>query len=148
RLQNSGHNCISGQVVLMSKDWAQRDQFRAELRRAYATAPERPIWYPRSSERMQQAADAYPDALVLADRLLVEVDGDDDPAPVQETEYFAPVLGVVELEGHGQAFLDAAVAHANDRLQGTLGANLLIDPRTEKSLGEGFERAIADLHYG
>lgn len=147
RLQNSGHNCIAGQVVIMSEDWAQRDAFLAALRRAYATAPERPIWYPGSDARMQQALDAYPGALELADRLLVETDPS-DAAKLQTTEYFAPVLGVVSLPGTGQAFLDAAVAHANEKLHGTLGANLLIDPATEKALGPGLERAITRLHYG
>ncbi|MGW9628034.1 aldehyde dehydrogenase family protein [Microbacterium sp. NPDC055521] len=148
RLQNGGHNCIAGQVVIMSSEWAQAAQFRAALRRAYAAAPERPIWYPGSPSRIRQAADDYPDALVLADRLLVEIGDGDDAAAMQSTEYFAPVLGVVELPGTGQEFLDAAIAHANDELQGTLGANLLIDPVTEKSLGTGFERAIAELRYG
>lgn len=148
RLQNCGHNCIAGQVVILSSDWAQADQFRAELRRAYANAPERPIWYPGSPSRMQQATDAYPDALVLGDRLLVEIGDGDDPQALQHTEYFAPVLGVVTVPGTGRAFLDAAVAYANDELQGTLGANLLIDPATEKSLGHGFERAITELRYG
>ncbi|QMU97106.1 aldehyde dehydrogenase family protein [Microbacterium esteraromaticum] len=148
RLQNCGHNCIAGQVVIMSSEWAQAEQFRTALRRAYAAAPERPIWYPGSPSRMQQAAEDYPDALVLADRLLVELDEGQDATAMQRTEYFAPVLGVVELPGTGQSFLDAAVAHANDELQGTLGANLLIDPVTESSLGTGFERAIAELRYG
>lgn len=148
RLQNCGHNCIAGQVVISSSDWPQREQFRLALRRAYALAPERPVWYPRADERMQQAAASYPDALVLADRLLVEIDGDDDATDLQQTEYFAPVLGVVELPGTGQAFMDAAVAHANEKLQGTLGANVLIDPSTQKKLGDGFEQAIANLHYG
>jgi len=148
RLQNSGHNCIAGQVVILSSDWPQAERFRAELRRAYAGAPERPIWYPRSDERMRQAAQSYPDALVLADRLLVELGPDDDPSALEQTEYFAPVLGVVSLPGTGMTFLDAAVAHANDRLQGTLGANVLVDPATEQSLGDDFERAIADLRYG
>lgn len=148
RLQNGGHNCIAGQVVIMSADWPQAAQFRAALRRAYAGAPERPIWYPNSDARMTQAAHDHPDALVLADRLLVEVDAGEDAAALQTTEYFAPVLGVVELPGLGQEFLDAAVAHANDALQGTLGANLLIDPETERALGSGFERAIAELRYG
>ncbi|MFK4853354.1 aldehyde dehydrogenase family protein [Microbacterium sp. ZW T6_19] len=148
RLQNSGHNCIAGQVVILSSDWAQADQFRAELRRAYANAPERPIWYPGAPSRMGLAADAYPDALVLGDRVLVEIGDGDDSTALRSTEYFAPVLGVVTVPGSGQAFLDAAVAYANDELQGTLGANLLIDPATEKSLGTGFERAIADLRYG
>jgi aldehyde dehydrogenase (NAD(P)+) len=148
RLQNSGHNCIAGQVVIMSSEWAQADDFRAALRRAYANAPERPIWYPGSPSRMHLATDAYPDALVLGDRVLVEISEGDDPAALQSTEYFAPVLGVVSVAGTGQGFLDAAVAYANDRLQGTLGANLLIDPSTEKALGTGFDRAIAALRYG
>ncbi|WP_311246175.1 aldehyde dehydrogenase family protein [Microbacterium sp. WCS2018Hpa-23] len=148
RLQNSGHNCIAGQVVIMSSDWTQADDFRAALRRAYANAPERPIWYPGSPSRMDLATEAYPDALVLGDRLLVEIEQGDDAAALQSTEYFAPVLGVVAIPGTGQEFLDSAVAYANDRLQGTLGANLLIDPSTEKKLGAGFDRAIAALRYG
>ncbi|MCK2035573.1 aldehyde dehydrogenase family protein [Microbacterium sp. SSW1-49] len=148
RLQNSGHNCIAGQIVILSSDWAQGPAFRAALRRAYANAPERPIWYPGSPARMHRAADDYPDALVLGDRVLVEIDGDDDPTALQNTEYFAPVLGVVAVAGTGQEFLDAAVAYANDQLQGTLGANLIIAPATERALGTGFERAIASLRYG
>ena len=148
RLQNSGHNCIAGQVVLLSADWEQADDFRAALRRAYATAPERPVWYPGGTSRLRAATDDYPDALVLGDRILVELDADDDAAALENTEYFAPVLGVVSLPGTGQEFLDAAVAHANEKLQGTLGANLLIDPATEKALGSGFERALTALHYG
>jgi len=148
RLQNGGHNCIAGQVVIVSGEWAQRDQFLIELRRAYAIAPERPIWYPHSDERMAQAAESYPEALVLADRLLVEIGEGDDATALEQTEYFAPVLGVEQLPGAGQAFLDAAVAHANEKLQGTLGANVLIDPATEASLGAGFERAITALRYG
>ncbi len=147
RLQNCGHNCIAGQVVLVSSDWPQRAQFLAALRRAYATAPERPIWYPGSDARMHRAADDYPDALVLGDRLLVEADGD-AAAAVETTEYFAPVLGIVDVAGTGQEFLDAAVAHANEKLQGTLGANLLIDPVTQRRLGTGFERALSELRYG
>lgn len=148
RLQNAGHNCIAGQVVILSPEWPQREQFLAALRRAYALAPERPIWYPGSANRMAQAAEAYPDALVLADRLLVEITAEDDATALQSTEYFAPVLGVVEVPGVGQDFFDAAVAYANDSLQGTLGANILIDPATERWLGAGFERTLADLRYG
>lgn len=149
RLHNSGHNCIAGQVVLMSRDWAQRDAFLEALRTAYASAPERPVWYPNSDDKLAAAADAYPDAEWLAGRTraLIAVDGADASA-LQTTEYFAPVLGVVELPGLGQEFLDAAVRHANDQLAGTLGANILIDPETQKALGDGFERALADLRYG
>ncbi len=148
RLQNAGHNCIAGKVVILSSDWGQREAFLAQLRRAYANAPERPIWYPGAAARMRQATEDYPDALVLADRLLVELGPDDDPTALETTEYFAPVLGTVALAGSGQAFLYAAVDYANDKLQGTLGANLLIDPRTERTLGSGVDRALTRLRYG
>ncbi len=150
RLYNSGHNCIAGQVVVISRDWPQRDAFLAALRAAYAAAPPRPIWYPNGERRLQEAAEDYPDAEWSADRTraLIDVSGDGEATALETTEYFAPVLGVVELDGNGQEFLDAAVAHANDKLAGTLGANVLIDPDTQRALGSGFERAIAALRYG
>lgn len=149
RLHNSGHNCIAGQVVIVSRDWAQRDDFLDELRAAYERAPQRPVWYPKSDEKLAAASEDYPDAAHCGDgsRLLIETTPDDAGA-LETTEYFSPVLGVVGLPGDGQEFLDAAIAHANDKLTGTLGANVLIDPATQDALGAGFARAIADLHYG
>jgi acyl-CoA reductase-like NAD-dependent aldehyde dehydrogenase len=150
RLHNSGHNCIAGQVVLVSRDWPQRDAFLRALRIAYAAAPERPVWYPHAADRMRDAAAAHPHAQQSAHgtRLLVPPSPQDTAHDLETTEYFAPVLGVVELDGTGAAFLDTAVAYANDRLAGTLGANILIDPATERLLGSRLERAVADLRYG
>lgn len=149
RLNNSGHNCVATQMVVLSADWPQREAFLTELRRALDEAPARPVWYPAAPERVAAFADARPDAERHGDgsRLLVAVDAAGDDA-VAAGELFAPVLGVTELPGTGQAFVDAAVAYANDRLAGTLGANVLIDPDTEKALGDGFEQAIAALRYG
>ncbi|GAA3917284.1 aldehyde dehydrogenase family protein [Microbacterium invictum] len=149
RLQNSGHNCIAGQVVLVSADWPQREAFLRELRAAYERAPQRPIWYPNSEKSMARAREAYPDATVCAGtRLLVELDEGADATAVESTEYFAPVLGVVSLPGRGRAFLDAAVDHANEKLHGALGANILIEPRVHAALGMDFERALERLRYG
>lgn len=149
RLQNGGHNCIAGQVVIVSSDWSQRDAFLRELRTAYDRAPQRTVWYPGSEARMDAARAAYPDAAWCGDgtRALVVADAA-EAAAVEQTEYFAPVLGVVSVPGLGQDFVDAAVAHANERLLGTLGANVLVDPVTQRALGDGFERAMADLRYG
>ena len=47
------------------------------------------------------------------------------------------------------AFLTAAVDFANDELFGTLGANIVIHPRTLSEMGkEAFERHLDRLHYG
>jgi len=149
RLHNSGHNCIAGQVVILSEDWPQRAQFLTELRAAYDRAPARPVWYPHSDAKLDTARSAYPDAAWCGGgtRALIETDPA-DAETLETTEFFSPVLGVVSLRGNGQEFLDAAVAHANDRLTGTLGANVLIDPETQSAIGDGFERAVADLRYG
>lgn len=150
RLQNSGHNCIAGQVVLISAGWAQKSDFLAALRDAYARAPQRPVWYPNAAQKMADARAAYPDAESLAGgtRLLVDLGPAEDTTVMEQTEFFSPVLGVVELAGTGQLFVDAAVEHANTKLVGTLGANVLIDPATKRRLGEGFEAAIERLQYG
>ena len=150
RLQNSGHNCIAGQVVVLSADWPQRADFVAALRKAYAGAPQRPVWYPNAKKKMADAAAAYPVAESMADgtRLFIDLGPDDDATVMEQTEFFSPVLGVVELPGTGQVFVDTAVDYANEKLVGTLGANVLIDPKTRRKLGEGFEAAIERLHYG
>jgi aldehyde dehydrogenase (NAD(P)+) len=70
------------------------------------------------------------------------------PEDMLRTEYFAPVLGIVELAGSGQAFLDAAVETVNRDFLGTLGANILGVPSTIRRLGAGFEQAVARLRYG
>lgn len=150
RLHNSGHNCVAGQVVILSRDWSQRDAFLTELAAAIERAPARPVWYPGAPARLEAVRESYPDAHWLGDRTraLIEITADDDPKALETTEYFAPILGVVTLSGQGEEFLDTAVSYANDRLTGTLGANLLIDPATQDAIGDGVERAIAGLRYG
>ncbi|MBD3942964.1 aldehyde dehydrogenase [Microbacterium sp. NEAU-LLC] len=149
RLHNGGYNCIAGQVVIVSEDWPQKEAFLAELSRAIDRAPARRPWYPGSDQRLAAAKAAYPSATTLGPdggRLLVRATA--APDVIENTECFAPVLGVVEVPGSGQAFLDGAVAHANEKLVGTLGANILIAPRDRKALGEGFREAVAALRYG
>lgn len=150
RLYNSGHNCIAGQLVILSSDWPQRAAFLRALRTAYEAAPRRAAWYPGSDARLAAAASDYPHGTWCADgtRALIEVGEGEDATALENTEYFAPVLGVVSLPGTGQEFLDAAVAHANDEVAGTLGVNVLIDPVTQAALGDDSERAMADLRYG
>jgi acyl-CoA reductase-like NAD-dependent aldehyde dehydrogenase len=149
RLHNSGHNCIAGQVVLLAASWPQKDAFLQALREAYGRAPARPVWYPNSAAKLSAAESDYPDAQHCGDeRLLIEAGDADAATALETTEYFSPVLGVVELPGEGREFLRAAVAHANDRLAGTLGANVLVDPVTESTLGAAFDEEIAALRYG
>jgi len=150
RLHNGGYNCIAGQIVVLSSDWPQKAAFLDELRAALERTPGRRAWYPGSDDRVADVAAHYPKAQRLADgaRLLVDIQSDDDASHLETTESFSPVLGVVEVPGTGQAFVDAAVATVNTDFLGTLGANVLIAPADRKKLGDGFDRAIAELRYG
>jgi hypothetical protein len=80
--------------------------------------------------------------------LLPGLDLADPGEPAFDSEFFGPVLGETELPGGPAEFLDAAVDAANQRLHGTLGANILIHPATARQLGTRLDDAIARLRYG
>lgn len=151
RLHNGGYNCVAAQAVIVSADWPQKDEFLEALTAALDRAPARRAYYPGSDDRVAGARASYPGARRLGlrgERALVT---GLDPAAAEtlySTEYFAPVLGVVELPGTGAAFARAAVDTANERLTGTLGVNIVAHPDTIADLGTEFEDLIERLRYG
>lgn len=149
RLHNSGFNCIASQVLILSADWEQKEDFLAALRAAFRDAPERAAYYPGCETRVAGARASYPAAEAVGSRLLItglDPQGGDEAAFRQE--YFAPVLGVAELPGAGAGFLRAAVEAANANLTGTLGANIIAHPSTLSELGTQLDDAVAALRYG
>ena len=147
RLHNCGHNCVAAQTVIVSSDWPQKGAFLRELRGVLDHLPAREPWYPGTEAKLEAARAAHPDAEDHRGRLLIEVPAD-LPNDIEEFEYFGPILGVTKLPGTGREFLHAAVDFANDRLAGTLGANVLIAPRDRRALGGAFLEEIARLRYG
>lgn len=149
RLHNNGYNCVAAQVVVLPKRWAQREEFIAALGKAVNDAPARAAYYPGSDARVAGADASYPDARHLGDRgarVLVV-----DPAnreALLRTEYFGPVLGVIELDVPDENFAEEAVRVANDEFVGTLGVNIIGHPDSIASLGDKFDRLIEQLRYG
>ncbi|MEV7566414.1 aldehyde dehydrogenase family protein [Streptomyces tanashiensis] len=149
KLHNGGYNCVASQVVVISSEWKQKDRFLTLLRQALSDAPVRPAYYPGSDERVNRAVDAYADARRLAGGRVLLTDLDPaEPGPALTTEYFGPVLAVLELPGDCGQFLDLAIHTANERIAGTLGVNLIAHPRTVAMLGGALDEAIAELRYG
>ncbi|MEV0103577.1 aldehyde dehydrogenase family protein, partial [Nocardia sp. NPDC050789] len=148
RLHNNGYNCIAAQVAVISADWAQKDAFLAELRAAIERAPARADYYPGSAGRVRSARAAYPQAQIIGGRTLIEGLRPVDSEQALRTEYFAPVLGVVELPGDTGEFLAEAVRVCNREFIGTLGMNIIADPRSIAELGAEFEAAVEQLRYG
>jgi aldehyde dehydrogenase (NAD(P)+) len=151
RLHNGGYNCVAAQVVVLSSTWSQRDEFIAALRAALKSAPARKPYYPGSAERIAGAAASYPQGERLGDaggRLLVTNLNPEQYQPILQTEYFAPVLGTIELPYDGAEFLSHAARLVNDEFIGTLGVNVIAQPKTITSMGTAFDRFVESLHYG
>jgi hypothetical protein len=149
KLHNSGFNCVASQVLILSSDWDQKDDFLAALRAAFRNAPARPAYYPGCETRVSGARSAYPGAEEIGSRLLITgLDLQRGEEAALQQEFFAPVLGIAELPGQGAAFLRAAVDAANEKLSGTLGANLIAHPSTLSQLGSELDQAVAQMRYG
>ncbi|MER7725776.1 aldehyde dehydrogenase family protein [Streptomyces sp. NPDC096323] len=150
KMNNSGHNCIASQVLVLPRDWDGSDRLLDEIRRVLRALPERADYYPGAADRLAsvQAAHATAEAYGDGCRLLVpDITDHDDLLVIGEV--FGSALGVVRLPGATPAdFLRHAVDFANDTLPGTLGATLIVHPRTEKSNPEAVRLAIAGLRYG
>ncbi|MFB7512737.1 aldehyde dehydrogenase family protein [Streptomyces sp. NPDC056144] len=154
KLNNSGHNCVASQILVLPRDWEGSDRLLAEIRRILRELPARTDYYPGADLRLAAVRAAHPEAESHGDgdaRLLVpDVTVDDGTSDMMlSDEVFASALGVVRLPGATPgAFLREAVAFANDRLPGTLGATLLVHPRTEKAHRAEVDAAVAELRYG
>jgi aldehyde dehydrogenase (NAD(P)+) len=153
KLHNCGFNCVASQVLVLPDGWTQADRFLGYLREAIRRAPTRPAYYPGAAERQAHAVQRHPDAELLGGEvprtLLTNLDPRDSQEPAFTRELFAPVLGVTRLPGRTQRdFLDAAVAFSNERLAGTLSANVIADPHTLTQLGPHLDHAVARLRYG
>ena len=151
KLQNAGHNCIATQVLIMPEEWIGTEKLLQEVEKTITNAESRPAYYPGAEDR-QNAARQHPKAKVLDSgvgrTIIYDVDTHLDE-PCFTDEYFSPVLTTVSISGKDPAeFLLEAVKFANEKLDGTLGANIIIHPKTIKAHKAALDSAIADLKYG
>lgn len=152
KLHNSGANCVAAQVLVLPAAWDRRDAFLDEVRRVMGSLPPRHAYYPGSAERQRRLTEDHPQAERFAGDVPRTLISGLDPAeddPCFTLEAFAPVLAETRLPGSDPAsFLANAVEFCNERLDGTLGATILVHPATARDLGDRLERAVADLRYG
>lgn len=152
KLHNSGHNCIACQALILPAGWDRADALLDAVGRV-AAGDARPAYYPGAEQRMATFEKETSNVVRIgrgdgAPPLLIgDLDGDGWSA---HNECFAPALAVKRIEARDtEAYLRAAIDYANEQLFGTLGANILIHPRTLKEIGRArFEEIIADFRYG
>jgi acyl-CoA reductase-like NAD-dependent aldehyde dehydrogenase len=155
KLHNSGFNCVACQMLVMPEEWDQGDDFLVQVKKVIAAAPERGLYYPGARKRIDDFLAQYPDAEKLSgseegmSRIIADIPGSGDKQYAEESEVFAPVLGVTSVDGmNEEAYLRNAIAYCNENLHGTLGANIIIHPNTMRVLGEKWDNIIRELKYG
>jgi acyl-CoA reductase-like NAD-dependent aldehyde dehydrogenase len=152
KLNNAGHNCIATQILVVSEDWPLADKLIAEIRTVMREVEPRRTYYPRSDEKTGKACEGMSGAEFLSSDKSRALIPDVDPqsgASILRDEVFAGALGIVRLPGKtAPEFMRNAVEFANDVLPGTLGATIIIDPKTRRTNAAAFDEAISGLRYG
>lgn len=149
KLFNCGAVCCSPQVLVLPEGWPGSDRLLAEVARLLREVGPRRRYYPGSDAKVDAVLDRHPEAEVHnppTQRVVVPVDQDD--AFLQQ-EVFSDVLGVLRLSAPTlDYYLASAVETANDRLAGTLAADLIVDPATHRENHRAVEDAVSGLRYG
>ncbi len=152
KLHNVGYNCVSGQVLVLPQEWDQSDPLLDAVRQLMKELPPRQAYYPGTADRQQAIMEHYPEAEQFGGpvprTLITGLDPDKEQYFFEE-EVFGPILGQVSISGATPSeFLQNAVHFANEKLQGTLGATIIVHPKTARKMGPVLEAAVADLRYG
>jgi aldehyde dehydrogenase (NAD(P)+) len=153
KLQNSGYNCIAAQVLILPESWDLSAKLLAAIRKLMQELPERYPYYPGSADRQQAAIKHHPNAEQLSGEvprtLITNLDPTADNEFCFREELFGETLVQVNLPGDTPSeYLHNAVTFCNSKLQGTLGANIIVHPKSAKMMGPTLEVAVDNLEYG
>lgn len=156
---NAGFNCGAARVIVTHAAWPQREAFLDAVRRRLAAIPPKVAYYPGARSRYESFVAAHPEGETFGGRvdgrlpwlLVADLDPSRHDDPCFRTEAFCGVFAETSIAAPSAAeFVDRAVEFANDRLWGSLNANLIVSGRSmrDRAVGRAVERAIADLRYG
>ncbi|GMQ98452.1 MAG: aldehyde dehydrogenase family protein [Acidimicrobiia bacterium] len=153
KMNNVGFNCIATQVLVLPESWDLKEAFLDEIRNILEGLEDRDAYYPGAADRCEA---------VVSGSGVVETFGSEakrflvtglDPTNVYDTafttEYFAPALSVVALPSQDvPSYVAAATAFANETLSGTLGASIIVHPKTERAYPAAIDNMVESLRYG
>lgn len=158
-VNNGSFNCNAGKILILSKGWAQREEFMRLVAKALASVPPRKAYYPGARQRYEDLLAGRdrvekfgtPDAESLAWALIRDVDSSKKDERLFYVEPFCGLLSETTLAPSDPvAFLEETTRFCNDRLWGTLNATLIVHPTLEKDAGfaAALDKAILALRYG
>ncbi len=156
---NASFLCNAAKMLVTPKAWDQRPSLLAAIEQVLEKVPARKAYYPGAEQRWQRLTNrrgslraiGSPGAGELPWTIMSGLDATDASEPAFTTEPFCSILSETEVGSDDPVeFLDRAVDFANNRLWGTLAADIVVHPKSLKDarVAEALERAITRLRYG
>jgi acyl-CoA reductase-like NAD-dependent aldehyde dehydrogenase len=156
---NASFNCNAPKMLVTPRAWRRRADLLKAIERALVGAPVRQAYYPGAEERWRRLTSGRAEITTVGAAgpgelpwtLLPGLDATDPRDPAFTTEPFCSILSETEVGSDDPVeFLERAVDFANNRLWGTLSAELLVHPASlkERRIADAVDRAIARLRYG
>lgn len=153
KLHNSGFNCVALQTLVLPEGWSGVELLLQEVKRVMERKGKRVRYYPNTDQRIAEFSNSSKDQSGSGDGEPVcwMFEMDEGASSVHsKKEVFGPALSIKYLPCESpETYLRAAINFANDKLYGTLGANILIHPSTISEIGRNrFESILVALRYG
>jgi hypothetical protein len=156
---NASFNCNAAKMLVTAKGWRQRAMLLKRLEETLSAAATRVAYYPGADTRWRQLTQNRPEMRRIGLEgegrlpwtLIPGLDAEDVSEPAFSTEPFCSIISETEIGTTDPIeFLDRAVDFANNRLWGTLSAQLIVHPKLMKDskTAAAVERAITRLRYG
>ena len=155
KLHNASFNCIAGQVLVLPESWNLSNDLLEEVKSTISSTKLREPYYPGANDRHDAVKQTYGNCEQIDkngsfSRLLVtDLDYKSSNEYLFNNEVFVGALAQTFLPGESpKDYLLNTIKFCNEKLWGTLGANIIIHPKTIKELGPDLENIISELKYG
>ena len=155
KLHNASFNCIAGQVLALPESWNLSNDLLEEVKSTISSTKLREPYYPGANDRHDAVKQTYGNCEQIDkngsfSRLLVtDLDYKSSNEYLFNNEVFVGALAQTFLPGESpKDYLLNTIKFCNEKLWGTLGANIIIHPKTIKELGPDLENIISELKYG
>lgn len=158
-MRHEGYICFAPRIVVLKRDWPQRQAFLDALLDSLAQVEPIRAYYPGSAETQQLFVQEHPEAIQIGGGLKQHVPWTLIPGldPTNEMdicfrhESFSGMCGEVTLEAQSiPDYLEQAVEFLNRTVWGTLSATIMVSEESmaDPVVGPAVELAIEDLRYG
>ena len=161
---NPTHRIIENQIRIPTNDkvwelhnenWSSSKDLLAEVKSTISTTKLREPYYPGAKDRYESIKHEYENCDQIDENgklsrlLITDIDHNSNNEYLFNNEVFVGALAQTYLPGaNPKDYLLNTIKFCNEKLWGTLGANIIIHPKTIRELGPDLENIIAELKYG